>query len=85
MYTCQIMVRNLWAYVILMAFVVYVTVAYLLLKYPHLVPHVISSRKHWKHENRFANIVHISHRGKFNWYLLFIYFSTHINTTFTAR
>ena len=46
-------------------FVTYVIVAYTFLKYPSLVPKFISGRKNWKHENRFRDVVHISHRGKF--------------------
>ena len=45
-------------------FVTYVIVAYTFLKYPSLVPKFISGRKNWKHENRFRDVVHISHRGK---------------------
>ena len=47
-----------------MVFVTYVIVAYTFLKYPSLVPKFISGRKNWKHENRFRDVVHISHRGK---------------------
>ena len=48
---------------LLVAFITYVIVAYIFLKFPSLVPKFISNRKNWKHENRFRTVVHISHRG----------------------